>query len=83
MNRLPRDVISSIKAFASDKHPPNPTAKLINTLDIEYKYLAYDNGIVLPYRPEVTATEGRFDWLGQSYPPGSRIILFILQRANL
>ena len=75
MKGLPRDVISNIKAFASDKLPPSPTAKLIKTLQFEYKDTTYDDDIFRPHRLEVTATEGRFDFLDQSEPAGSRINL--------
>ena len=60
MKGLPRDVITNIKAFASDKLPPSPTAKLIKTLQFEYKDTTYDNDIYRPHRLEVTATEGRY-----------------------
>ena len=75
MKGLPRDVITNIKAFASDKLPPSPTAKLIKTLQFEYKDTTYDNDIYRPHRLEVTAAEGRFDFLDQSEPAGSRINL--------
>ena len=60
MNKLPADVISNIKAYASDKLPPSPTAKLIKTLQFEYKDTTYDNDIFRPYRLEVTASDGRY-----------------------
>ena len=75
MNKLPADVISNIKAFASDQLPPSPTAKLIKTLQFEYKDTTYDNDIYRPHRLEVTATEGHFDWLDWSHRVGLRINL--------
>ena len=83
MNKLPADVITNIKAFASDKLPPTPTAKLIKTLQFEYKDTIYDNDIYRPHRLEVTAAEGRFDFLDQSEPAGSRINLVYSETREL
>ena len=59
MISLPRDVVTNIKAFASDNYPPTPTASLIKTLQFEYED-ATDNVMYLPRRLEVRATETYF-----------------------
>ena len=70
--KLPTEVNQLIREFASDKLPPTPTAQLIKTLQFEYNDFSYENDVFRPYRLEVTATEGHFDFLDHSEPPGSR-----------
>ena len=60
MNKLPNDVIKNIRGYGSDVYEPTPTAELIKTLRFDHKDASEDNGLYLPHRLEVTATDGHF-----------------------
>ena len=61
MNKLPKDVLNTIRGYASDTYKPSPTAQLIKTLEYEYKPTSNNGGVFRPYRLEVTATDGHFN----------------------
>ena len=61
MNKLPNDVIKNIRGYGSDVYEPTPTAELIKTLRFDHKDTSEDNGLYLPHRLEVTATDGHFN----------------------
>ena len=69
MNELPKDVLKTIRGYASDKYEPSPTAQLIKTLNFEYKETSNEGSVYHPYRLEVTATDGHFNCIKFTYCP--------------
>ena len=64
---LPKDVLKTIRSYASDKYEPTPTARLINTLNFEYKEASKLGLVYRPYRLEVT-TQDQFTWIDYTHP---------------
>ena len=68
MNELPKDVLKTIRGYASDKYEPSPSARLIKTLNFEYKETPNEGSVYHPYRLEVTPTESHFNYIKFTSP---------------
>ena len=64
---LPKDVLKTIRRFASDMYEHTPTAKLVKTLKFEYKDASNIDYRYRPYRLEVT-TQDHFSWIDFTHP---------------